>query len=148
MSFFAKRDCQTSWASRFQPRQIVCLEHETSRLYAEVVQIAEKRQLCWVRPLVLVMQPENDLSQNDESERDIYYNLREDSDLLFPLVLFRLALDTEMIPVLTFLYGINERSDREDSDPLSSSNEKDTETGHRIFHQFVHQVWNAHPEVF
>ncbi len=148
MSFFAKGDCQTSRASRFQPCQIVCLEHETSRLYAEVVQIAEKRQLCWVRPLVLVMQPEDNLSQNDESERDIYYNLREDSDLLFPLVLFRPAFDTEMIPVLSFLYGINERSDRADSEPLSSSSEKDTETGHGIFRQFVHQVWNAHPEVF
>jgi hypothetical protein len=40
---------------KFQPRQIVCLEHETTRLYAEIIEFVEARQVCWVRPLMLAV---------------------------------------------------------------------------------------------
>ncbi len=40
--------------TNFQPLQIVCLEHLATCLYAEVIQVVESRQVCWVRPLLLV----------------------------------------------------------------------------------------------
>ena len=44
-------------SSQFQPRQILCLEHEQSRLYAEVIQVVQDRPVCWLRPLILEVLP-------------------------------------------------------------------------------------------
>jgi hypothetical protein len=44
-------------SSQFQPRQILCLEHGQSRLYAEVIQVVDDRPVCWLRPLILEVAP-------------------------------------------------------------------------------------------
>ena len=44
-------------SSQFQPRQILCLEHGQSRLYAEVIQVVLDRPVCWLRPLILEITP-------------------------------------------------------------------------------------------
>lgn len=49
-------------SSQFQPRQILCLEHGQSRLYAEVIQVVPDRPVCWLRPLILEIMPPHDLS--------------------------------------------------------------------------------------
>lgn len=86
----------------FRPLQLVCLEHGTHCLYAEVVQIAEGKQICWVRPLALV---EHEARYQTECglNPDQIYDLRHGADLLLPAVLFRMALDTEALPVLAML---------------------------------------------
>lgn len=80
----------------FQPSQIVCLEHQNIYLYSEVVQVISDRQLCWVRPLVLAI-------RNDSLTIEKILDLRFTSDLLWPINLFRPALDTEVIPLLSEL---------------------------------------------
>jgi hypothetical protein len=117
----------------FQPSQIVCLEHGSSRLYAEVVQVAEPRRVCWVRPLALIMgDPAIAMDALPEM-----HDLRQGSDLLLPIALFRLAIDTEVMPVLAFLYAEN-----------SIVTPKTGPTNHQHLSQFVRQVCLAHRSLF
>ncbi len=123
-----------SSARFFQPCQIVCLEHGSSRLYAEVVQVAEPRRVCWVRPLALIMgNPAIAL----EAQFPELHDLRQGSDLLLPIALFRLAIDTEVMPVLTHLYSDN-----------SAAISKTGQTNHQHLSQFVRQVCLAHRSLF
>lgn len=113
----------------FQPRQIVSLQHEGTHLYAEVIQVIESRQMCWVRPLMLVSS--DPLNPSLEPRLS---DLRSSSDLLWPKEPFRLALDTEVIPLLQLL-SLKPQSNREP-------------TGTQQLGQFIHQVWHAHPTLF
>jgi len=126
-------DHSLSSTHTFQPSQIVCLEHGATRLYAEVVQVAEPRQVCWVRPLALV---ESDSAIAVETLPELH-DLRQGSDLLLPIALFRLAIDTEVIPVLAYLYA-------ETSTVIS----KTGQTNHQHLSQFVRQVCLTHRSLF
>lgn len=85
-------------AVNFQPLQILCLEHDRLRLYVEVIQVAEPRQMCWVRPLMLA--EIDDLSNFGLTLRQ---DLRQCADLLWPIAAFRAAIDTEVLPLLAQL---------------------------------------------
>jgi hypothetical protein len=113
MGFPSNHGCGNPAVPCFQPSQIVGLEHETSCLYAEVVQVIESRQNCWVRPLMLVFWSEATQMQNSLATMAARYDLRHDSDLLLPLTLFRVALDVEVLPWLADLYI----DDRDVADP-------------------------------
>ena len=79
----------------FQPSQIVYLESPSGeRLYTEVIQIVKSRELAWVRPLMLAS------AREEASRSPTLYDMRDSADLLWPLALFRPALDTEVIPLL------------------------------------------------
>jgi hypothetical protein len=100
----------TDCPANFQPRQILCLPDQADRLYVEVIQVAEARQMCWVRPLVLVVanltvEQYQDLPVVDEAIDSLHtlYDLRQSADLLWSSRHFRIALDTEVIPVLAHL---------------------------------------------
>lgn len=112
----------------FQPRQIVCLEHEATRLYAEVIQVVESRQVCWVRPLLLGEFP----SSYPPLEPQLS-DLRPSADLLWPLALFRPAIDTEVLPLLVQLLASEPQTERE---PVAQQQ----------FNQFIRQVWQFHQE--
>jgi len=101
-----------------QARQIVFLEHRDTRLYAEVIQVVPSRQLCWVRPLVLITLVYEDSQLTD---------LRSCSDLVWPISLFRPALDVEVIPLLTQMLA-------------SESSEQELVAKQQI-HHFINQVW-------
>ena len=116
----------------FQPSQIVCLEDAERRLYAEVIQIVESRQMCWVRPLMLVVSSCGDCTPD---EPPILYDLRQAADLVWPANFFRSALDTEVIPLLTLL--------------MTSKNQAEgTELAHQQFQSFVRQFWQAYQTDF
>ncbi|BAZ66592.1 hypothetical protein NIES4106_13440 [Fischerella sp. NIES-4106] len=106
----------------FQPGQIVSLEHDDSKLYAEVIQVVISRNLCWVRPLLLLV---------NSSEPPLINDLRETSDLLWPLDLFRPALDTEVISILSQVLA---KEPKPEIDFPSK----------QLLHQFIHEVWQAH----
>jgi hypothetical protein len=110
--------------NQFQPGQIVSLEHDTKRLYAEVIQVVVSRQLCWVRPLLLVAFIE---------EPPIITDLRDASDLLWSINLFQPALDTEVITLLSEIFA-KEPKHELDSDAKEQLN------------QFLHFFWQAHKE--
>jgi hypothetical protein len=121
-------------SSRFQPSQIICLEHGATRLYAEVVQIVEARHLCWARTLVLVTGSED--SQQPINPKNLY-DLRQGADLLLPTVLFRQALDTEVIPLLSQLYGL-----------AGEAKEQDAVAVRQSIHQLIRQICQTHPDAF
>lgn len=112
---------------KFKSGQIVALEAEDACLYAEVIQVVSDRQVCWVRPLMLV--------ESAAEGSPVSYDLRESSDLIWPLQLFRAALDTEAIPLLVELDGEAEKG------AIAPGT-------HRRFRAFISRIWNAHPRAF
>ena len=114
----------------FQPCQIVCLEHQNRCLYAEVIQALPSRGRFWLRPLMLGIWPLD--ADFIESPRELY-DLRQGADLVWPTTGFRLALDTEVIPLLTELETLSKTPDY----PI---------LGHRQLRDFVDQVWQASSE--
>lgn len=110
------------YKTNFQPLQIVCLEHLATCLYAEVIQVVESRQVCWVRPLLLV-----------ESAPDLepsVLDLRSTVDLLWSLADFRPALDTEILPFLVSIFA--------SAPPPQSS-----AYARQQLNYFVQQLWQA-----
>jgi hypothetical protein len=139
MGFSSKDWSAAHQTPDFQPYQIVCLEYEETCLYAEVVQVVAARQVCWVRPLLLAIDWLHKLSpETENADQPCWYDLRQGSDLLLPLVLFRPALDTEVLPLFSKLYT--------SEDTLESGNSD--RDGHQKLHQFVRQICQARPEVF
>lgn len=107
--------------AQFKPHQIVCLEHNHTYLYGEVIQVISARQLCWVRPLFMTIQ-EADSSEVSAFKR---IDLRYTSDLLWPARLFRPALDTEVLPLIA---------------PFEESLTEDQQAKEHL-HVFIRQVW-------
>lgn len=122
----------------FQTHQIVCLEHQQTRLYAEIIQVVKGRQTCWVRPLLLSMPLTTHITPAPQPEQESrLYDLRQGADLLWPIALFRAALDVEVLPLLAQLQEIQITDS-----PLSAS-----VACHQLS-QFIRQVWQAYPETF
>ncbi|MTJ52067.1 hypothetical protein FJR38_04965 [Anabaena sp. UHCC 0253] len=109
---------------KFQPGQIVSLDYQDQNLYTEVIEIVVSRQLCWVRPLLLV---------DSTQELPLVIDLRNVSDLLWPLDLFRPALDTE---VIAFLGQIFPKEQQLESDLVAKQQ----------FNLFIHQLWQAYQQ--
>ena len=122
--------------NQFLPRQIVCLEHEHTCLYAEVIEVVSSRQVCWVRPLMLAVSTADNQSLSlSLPEQLTLYDLRQGSDLLWPTSLFRLALDTEVISLL----GQLNSPDNPSVNKLDASKE---------LRCFIHRVWQAYQSAF
>ncbi len=130
---------------RFQPYQIVCLEHADARLHAEVVQLVAVKRSCWVHPLVLILRspmastPFELFGQDGDPTTFTLHDLRQGADLVWPTILFRAALDTEVIPIFACLYQME-----------TPHAEKDQKTwiAHQSLTQFIRQLWQAHTDVF
>lgn len=126
----------------FQVYQIVCLEYGATCLYAEVIQTVEARQTCWVRPLGLVVYSTelfysaSGLSAIEDAPT--IYDLRQGADLLWPGTLFRVALDTEVLPLLAQL-ALQEGEKVDNLTVLAARHQ---------LNQFIRQVWQAHPDAF
>lgn len=118
-------------SSPFQPQQIVGLDCQNTCLYAEVIQVVTRRQMCWVRPLMLV-----EVIQSFEETEGfrILSDLRQGSDLILPISLFRAALDTEVIPLLMQL-----DVDQNKTTPILA---------HKDLQAFIRRVWQLTPQVF
>lgn len=119
------------FALNFKPGQIVSLECGDACLHSEVIQVVEARQVCWVRPLMLVVLG----SGNESSAEYTLSDLRDGADLLWPLSLFRAAVDTEVISLLTQLHSLD-------------SEKKDAVIASRQLRDFVDRVWEADPSAF
>ncbi len=129
----------------FQSGQIVGLNHLNRCLYAEVIQVVEFRGVCWVRPLMLIQglsdeHLDYDLGDLNTLEPIILYDLRQSPDLIWPIQLFRAALDTEVIPLLAEL----------EAPEVNTPEIKNVNTcsAHQQLREFIRQVWQAYPHVF
>lgn len=124
------------------PHQILCLEHEETKLYGEVIQIIAERHLYWLRPLALL---QAHLDRPDDSEpATTLSDLRQGADLLWPQKLFRVALDTEVIPILTQLDSTKAATAVLPTDDSL----KAQSMSHRQLQTFIRRIWQAHPEAF
>ncbi|MGB7444899.1 MAG: hypothetical protein WA919_27845 [Coleofasciculaceae cyanobacterium] len=122
---------------KFQPNQIVCLEHDNTYLYSEVIEVVESRQTCWVRPLMLVVAAPGSGSLSIVSSDQLkLYDLRLGADLLWPTSLFRPAIDTEVIPLLLQL------------DDQATQIAHNSREAHQQLSFFVHQVWQFYKRDF
>lgn len=121
--------------ANFQPWQIVYIDSAfhtpIDRLYAEVIDIIESRQMCWARPLLLAQYPDGAIFPDNP----ILYDLRQGADILLPISLFRAALDIEIIPLLVNLNS--------PEIPIT-----DTSTCHQQLNNFVRLVCQAYPGAF
>lgn len=116
-----------------QTYEIVCLEYQRDCLYAEIVQIIEEQQRCWLRPLALSRecnQTEPQTPHNSQAQQ--IYDLRNCSDLLWPQAQLRAALDTELLPMLTMLQA------EKTAGEASTSPEENQQ-----LHAFLHQLCAA-----
>jgi hypothetical protein len=109
---------------QFSPNQVVCLEQDELRFFGEVVQMVPLRSRCWVRPLAMAQVVPDCL------ELLLLYDLRESSHLVLPAQVFRSALDTELIPLMSALF-------HPDKECLESA---DSEAARNALHQLVRQV--------
>ena len=110
-------------------RPICCIDHQSQRLYAELVQLDEARQVAWLRPLALI---DTGCHEGEEypSEQATVYDLQGEADLLCSPSLLREALDTEVVPVLSQI----------------AQGEKSPQTGH--LRQFLQQIYLEAPDRF
>jgi hypothetical protein len=113
--------------------QIVCLEHQGNKLFGEVIQLIPHRNLCWFRPICLVIS--NDREGQTSFELDCI-DLQSTSDLFWPANLFRPALDTEAI---SFLAQLNDL--RHHSIGITSKN-------YKYLHEFIQQFWQENQAQF
>lgn len=118
-------------AGKLQASQIVCIEYQTYFLYAEVIDIIEDRQMCWGRPIMLA-----ERSATFDPEPSTLFDLRDGADILLPVPLFRPALDTEVIALMTHLTAIK-------NEPASTR-----QTAHQQLRHFIQQIWQAYPDCF
>ena len=114
------------------------LDCNNNRLFTELVQTIESRNLSWVRPLALeILQPLNGLDPSTQAGYPpcVLVDLRGGSDLLMPTQLFQLVIDVDLIPILAELNTLkqNAQGDRHVHDYLQ---------------RFVHQVCQRYPHVF
>jgi hypothetical protein len=82
----------------FKIDQIVCLELDNLYLFAEVIDNIAISARCWVRPLAIAR------SIPQSFELEFLHDLRDASQLILPAVLFRYALDTEILPLISELF--------------------------------------------
>ncbi|MGF1494643.1 MAG: hypothetical protein ACFBSC_19780 [Microcoleaceae cyanobacterium] len=122
-------------ASPFQSGQIVYLEHQNFCLYVEVIQVVLERQVCWVRPLFLL---EATLPlEGDQDNQTLLYDLRQSSDLIWPIDLFQPALDTDVIQWLSQLEPLADPFLTEAGDQKMIHGV----TAHQWLRKLVNQIW-------
>lgn len=114
--------------------QIFYLEQGENRLYGELIQFVEERHLCWLRPIALYCPSTSGASTGAAFSGAAFYDLRQGADLICPDTLLRLAMDSEVLPILAQLH------DLKDEAALSHNAER--------LRQFVQQLWQAEPEAF
>ncbi|WOD38796.1 hypothetical protein [Nodosilinea sp. E11] len=112
--------------------QIVFLECRHTRLYAEVIQVLETRQMGWLRPLALV-------HDQEISPLGTAFGLAQAGldlttpDMLWPLNQLQPALDTDVIPLLTTLTA-KASANEQTLSPISHP-------GQMTVTEFVRQFW-------
>lgn len=116
----------------FKVNQIICLEHQNTYLYGEIIQLIPHRKLCWFRPICL---SKLNFENNSTLESTQLIDLQSGSDLLWPITLFRPALDTEVI------YLMAELNNSGESLTYKKENRQD-------LNRFVQQVWQANQDKF
>jgi hypothetical protein len=126
----------SSYSDPFTPHQIVFIEHQGTRLYTEVIQVIGDRQLCWVRPLVLVpagappiLYPSFPAAPYGRHG----YKLGGVPDMIWPMAQLAPALDVDVLPLLDL--AAQKPTEEEPGSNLD-------DTSQQFFHQFIASLWS------
>ncbi|MEL7356175.1 MAG: hypothetical protein AAFY54_11740 [Cyanobacteria bacterium J06648_10] len=127
------------------PSQILYLEHGSSRLYAEAIQIVSNRQVCWARPTLLIQNlPEKgtptvrqaviaEAAASFDSSSLQLYDLEGAPDLIWPIDPFNIAYDLDFFSLIVQIKMLPER---------------DAQQSRRQLNQFIRSFWHEHSETF
>jgi hypothetical protein len=122
----------------FAAHQIVCLECGQTHLYGEVIQVIETRQLCWVRPIMLVYSEPSlveitsyQIASHEPGNIKGIEPLTDGPDLLWPVNQFRPAMDVDVLP---FLVAVEN-----DKSATVNSRQRKNE----LLRQFIDKVWTG-----
>jgi hypothetical protein len=93
---------------QFKTDRIVCLDapRERLHLFAEVIETIAISSRCWVKPLAIAR------FNSENYNLELLHDLRDTAQLILPSHLFRDALDTEVIPLISELFHPDSNSDR------------------------------------
>ena len=127
------------------PSQILYLEHGSSRLYAEAIQVIKTRHLCWSRPTLLIQGlPESsgatrqaviaDAAQYPEKTKLNVYDLEGCPDLIWPLAPFQIAYDLDFFSLLVQI-------------KMNPDNSMQRQSSEQLNH-FIQSFWNSHTNLF
>jgi hypothetical protein len=78
--------------------RIVCLDCQDLHLFSEVIDTIATTACYWVRPLAIAR------STPESFRLEFLYNLQDTAQLILPIDLFRDALDTEVLPLISELF--------------------------------------------
>jgi hypothetical protein len=104
--------------------RIVCIDQENLHLFAEVIDSIAIDSRCWVRPLAIAR------SNSESFNLEFLHDLRDTAQLILPTHLFRDALDTEVLPLISELF-------HPDKDSIRSTN------AHRVLYQFIADLYRS-----
>ena len=111
-------------AIEFKTDRIVCIDRADLHLFAEVIDTIAIDDRCWVRPLALAR------STPESFKLEFLHDLRDAAQLILPADLFRDALDTEVLPLISELF-------HPDRDSPKSTNAQ------RILYQFITDLYRS-----
>jgi hypothetical protein len=78
--------------------RIVCIDKDNLHLFAETIDTIAIDDRCWVRPLAIAR------SNSESFNLEFLHDLRDAAQLILPADLFRDALDTEVLPLISELF--------------------------------------------
>jgi hypothetical protein len=90
--------------AEFKVDRIVCIDSDNLHLFGEVIDRIAIDDRCWVRPLAIAK------STPESFKLEFLHDLREAAQLILPTNLFRDALDTEVLPLISELFHPNKES--------------------------------------
>jgi hypothetical protein len=108
----------------FKTDRIVCIDRENLHLFAEVIDSIAVDARCWVRPLAIVR------STPESFNLEFLHDLRDTAQLILPIHLFRDALDTEVLPLISELF-------HPAKDSIRSTNAQ------RVLYQFIADLYRS-----
>jgi hypothetical protein len=99
-------------------------QRENLHLFAETIDTISGSSRCWVRPLAIAR------SHPESFKLEFLHDLRDAAQLILPTDLFRDALDTEVLPLISELFD----SDRDSSRSIDAQ---------RILYQFIADLYSS-----
>jgi hypothetical protein len=82
----------------FKTDRIVCIDKDNLHLFAETIDTIAIDDRFWVRPLAIAR------SNSESFNLEFLHDLRDAAQLILPADLFRDALDTEVLPLISELF--------------------------------------------
>ncbi len=82
----------------FRSQEIVYIQNDELRLFAQVIQTIPDRNRCWVKPLAL--------AHYGDFQFRLLHDCQDCAQLILPIYLFHAAVDTDVIPVMMELFQL------------------------------------------